>query len=573
MLLVELEHLLEHFTIYSWCKMTGVEYVKGKQFLQRAGNDAVYGNGSDGNGYVNSTVTLTSDMYYNNLEITSSGVVLTNGFRVFVKGTLTLNGHIGMGSVSSGTVGESASDIPDGTVAGNTTSTITYRIGGQGGGGSNPGITTLPAFLYKNIDNLTGGIFADPTNGFIKIGGGSRGSTGSTGTVTPARTTWPNKTGKAGSAGGYAPSAHTVNAPGGRGNPAADGNTNSSSAPGGAGGAGGAGGGVVAIFAKTIVGSGKVISIGRSGASGSVGTTIPAGSTGASGAKAPDRTDHFHVAPGHAHEPHTSNHNPHTSSHAPHTHARNHDHHNHTTKHSDRHGHAVKPHSEYKGHHYEGPHWHHGGHYHHPHNDGPHGGVHHWDGHYWHAWRPHYNNAGHWAHYPPHGHQKPNGHHNWYQPDGNAHHHERIYHGSFGGHDGHVHAHFGQPAHTHTHAGSQTSSSPRYHHHNHITHHNHIVHHHTGPASHRSHANPDSYNPAHHYVGGAGGVNDGSHGQGAPAITGGTGKRGGAGGGGAIVIICDTIDANIAFDTRAGLTSDADNFSASQGSSYILYNI
>ena len=567
-----LDKIQEQLIICSWYNMTGIVRAN-KQTVQRAGNDSVYGTGLDGNGYINSTITLTSDMYYNNLEITSSGVVLTNGFRVFVKGTLTLNGHIGMGSVSSGTVGESASDIPDGTVAGNTTSTITYRIGGQGGGGSNPGITTLPAFLYKNIDNLTGGVFADSTNGFVKIGGGSRGSTGSTGTVTPARTTWPNKTGKAGSAGGYGPSAHTVNAPGGRGNPAADGSTNSSSAPGGAGGAGGAGGGVVAIFAKTIVGSGKVISIGRSGASGSVGTTIPAGSTGASGAKAPDRTDHFHVAPGHTHEPHTSNHNPHTSSHAPHT--RNHDHHNHTTNHSDRHGHKVAPHSAYKGHHYEGPHWHHGGHYHHPHNDGPHGGVHHWDGHYWHAWRPHYNNAGHWVHYPPHGHQKPNGHHNWYQPDGNAHHHERIYHGSFGGHDGHVHAHFGEPPHTHTHAGSITSSSPRYHHHshNHITHHNHIVHHHTGPASHRSHANPDSFNPAHHYVGGAGGVNDGSHGQGAPAITGGTGKRGGAGGGGAIVIVCDTLDTNIAFDTSAGLTSDADNFSASQGSSYILYNI
>jgi hypothetical protein len=39
------------------------------------------------------------------------------------------------------------------------------------------------------------------------------------------------------------------------------------------------------------------------------------------------------------------------------------------------------------------------------------------------------------------------------------------------------------------------------------------------------------------------------------------------------VIICDTIDANIAFDTRAGLTDDSDNFAASQGSSYILYNI
>jgi len=524
--------------------MTGIVRAN-KQLIQRGGNDSLYGTGLDGNGYINSTVTLTSDMYYNNLEVTSNGILLTNGFKVFVKNTLTLNGHIGVGSVSSGTVGESASVVPDGTLAGQATSTISYRLGGQGGGGSFPNVSTLPSYLYKNINNLLGGSYIDSSNtGGVKIGGGSAGTTGTTGATTPAPTTWPNKTGKAGANGGYAPSATTVNAPGGKGNPAADGGANSGPAPGGAGGSGGAGGGVVAVFAKTIVGSGKLFSLGRSGTAGSPGTTIPAGTPGANGTKAPDRTDHFHVAPGHAHEPHV----------------RNHDHHNHTTKHSDRHGHKVAPHGSIKGHHYEGPHWHHGGHYHHPHNDGPHGGVHHWDGHYWHAWKPH-ESTGHWTHYPPHGHQKPNGHHNWYQPDGNAHHHERFYHGSFGGHDGHVHAHFGEPPHTHTHVNGITHGGPRYHHH------------HTGPASHRSHANPPSYNPAHHYVGGAGGVNDASHGVGAPAITGATGKRGGAGGGGAIVVVCDTISNNILFDVRQGLIDAADNVIATPGSSYIIYNI
>lgn len=99
------------------------------------------------------------------------------------------------------------------------------------------------------------------------------------------------------------------------------------------------------------------------------------------------------------------------------------------------------------------------------------------------------------------------------------------------------------------------TGSPRYHHHNHSV----------------SHPNPDA---SAHYLGGAGGVNDGVNtGKGAPAITGGTGKRGGAGGGGAIVVVCDTISNTIAFDTRAGLTADADNFAASAGSSYIIYNI
>lgn len=515
--------------------MAGIDRI-GQQLVQRSGNDSIYGSGADANGYVSSTVTLTSDMYYNNLEVTSSGFINTNGFKIFVKGTLTLNGHIGIGSVTSGTVGESSSVVTDKTISGQPTTTISYRLGGQGGGSSNPNVTALPSFLYKNINNLIGGSYIDASLGNVKLTGGSGGTVGSTGATTTAPTTWPNKAGKAGSAGGYSPSAHAVNAPGGRGNPAADGNANSGPAPGGAGGAGGAGGGVVVIFAKTIVGSGKIISLGRSGAAGSAGTTIPAGTAGANGTKAPDRTDHFHVAPHVTHAPRT------------------HDHHNHTTKHGDRHGHKVAPHANLKGHHYEDGHWHHGGHYHHPHNDGPHGGIHHWDGHYWHAWRPHWNGFG-WTHYPPHGHQKPNGHHNWPEPSGNAHHHNEYFHGHAGGHDGHTHAGYHTVPHSHTHVNNHPHGSPRYHHHSH------------------HHTNPDSYNPTHHYVGGAGGVNDASHGVGAPAITGQTGKRGGAGGGGAIVVVCDTINPNITFDTRAGLTADSDNFSASAGSSYILYNV
>ena len=257
--------------------MAGIERV-GQQRVQRAGNDSIYGSGLDGSGYVNSAITLTSDMYYNDLEVTSSGIIYTNGFKIFVKGTLTLNGYIGVGSVSSGTVAESGSNISDGTIAGQASSTISYRLGGQGGGGSNPNVSTLPSYLYKNLNNLLGGSYIDPANtGGVKVTGGSAGTTGTTGTTTPAPATWPNKAGKAGSNGGYAPSATTVNAPGGKGNPAADGGANSGPAPGGAGGSGGVGGAVVAVFAKTIVGSGKLFSLGRSGAAGSVGTTIPAG--------------------------------------------------------------------------------------------------------------------------------------------------------------------------------------------------------------------------------------------------------------------------------------------------------
>lgn len=525
---------------------------------QRIGNDTIYGTGLDGNVYVNTAVTLTSDMYYQNLEVTSNGVLHTNGFKVFVKGTLTLNGFIGMGSVSSGVIGESASNVASGTVSGHTTSTISYRMGGQGGGSTDPGIPLLPTFLYKNINNALRGTYINPATGFVAIAGGSKGTTGTAGATANALTagdSWTGKAGAVGTNGAYGPSATTANAPGGRGVTASDGNANGTPGPGGAGGTGGAGGGVVAIFAKTITGSGSLFSIGSSGVAGSAGTAGAAGTTGANGAAAPNRTDHAHTPPGTSHAPH----------------ARNHDHHDHTTRHSDFHAHyqrggdhhspashthhPVHKGSPYAAHtpasHHENPHHHHTGSYHHPHNDGPHGGAHHWENHHWHArYQVHHGSVLQFSS------QKPNGHHTHANPPGDAHHHNIYFHGyTTGGNSGaHGHAIYTHPGHTHTHVPSHPSSSARYHHHPHSV----------------THPNPDT---ATHYLGGAGGVNDGVNtGRGAPAQTGGTGKRGGAGGGGAILVICDTIGSGVQFDNRAGLLEDADNFSKSAGSSYIIYN-
>ena len=48
-----------------------------------------FGNGSDGNVTISGTVTLTRDMYYNDLTIPSSTTLNPNGYRVFVKGVLS----------------------------------------------------------------------------------------------------------------------------------------------------------------------------------------------------------------------------------------------------------------------------------------------------------------------------------------------------------------------------------------------------------------------------------------------------------------------------------------------------
>ena len=58
--------------------------------VAREGNDAIYGTGLDGNVVIPSgtTVTITSDMHYNNLDVQSGGILFTNGYRVFVKNTM-----------------------------------------------------------------------------------------------------------------------------------------------------------------------------------------------------------------------------------------------------------------------------------------------------------------------------------------------------------------------------------------------------------------------------------------------------------------------------------------------------
>jgi hypothetical protein len=257
------------------------------------GNDAVYGSGVDGNITISGTVTLTSDKYYNNLIVPLGNVLLTNGFRVFVKGTATINGVVGVGTVTgnvnnstNGTTTSSSSSVSSGTAAGHTSGSITYRIGGQGGGATNPNVSILPSYLVKRVEALTGLVIdATVAASPVALSGGSKGTTGSTGTTTTALTngsSWAGKAGGAGSNGAYGPNASTVNAPGGKGNTGNVGTaTGATNGTGGAGGAGGNGGPVVVLVAKHITGTGTLISLGMSGSAGSAGNTGSPGTAGA----------------------------------------------------------------------------------------------------------------------------------------------------------------------------------------------------------------------------------------------------------------------------------------------------
>lgn len=111
-------------------------------------NQDVFGDGTDGDVTIASgTTTLTSDMYYNNLTISSGAILETAGYRIFVKGTLTNagtirrngnnggNGGNGANPTGGGSAGTGATALSNGTIYGS----VAGSNGGTGGGTGSQG--------------------------------------------------------------------------------------------------------------------------------------------------------------------------------------------------------------------------------------------------------------------------------------------------------------------------------------------------------------------------------------------------------------------------------------------------
>lgn len=309
------------------------------EYQQRIGNDSVYGNGSDGNVIVSNTgspTVCTRDMYYNSLTINVGCTFITNGFRIFVKNTLTNNGTIGA------SVGYTT-PIVDGTVAGQSSSVETYSL-------SQTSTNPVALSLLNSIEAAITGYFVDNAGTVRQFRGGDKGANGSgataggTGGAGAAGTAGTGATaggaGAAGTAGtgGHAGSGaggggttglpghwhyahggsgvyynwHSPNhvatngnsggngtghggAAGGAGNAGNAGTNGTAGTAGNAGnpgtagsnGVGGVGGPVILVVAKTISGSGTIISVGQTGtngAAGNAGTTGTGATAGGAGA-------------------------------------------------------------------------------------------------------------------------------------------------------------------------------------------------------------------------------------------------------------------------------------------------
>jgi hypothetical protein len=238
---------------------------------QRIGNDSVYGTGFDGTVTIASNTSLSRDMYYMNLTVNNGVHLNTNGFRVFVRNILTLNGTVGVNASTT---------VSDGTVKG-TTPAATSQSAGIGGNafGATYTVSQIPSSLFNYVETAVLGAYVNSSGTTVPVAGGAGGGNGAAGTATPQT--------PAGGAGAGQLSRNPL-APGGPGTAG----TVGAAAPLASAGAAGAGGPVVVIAAKTITGSGQILSRGQNATAGG---SSASGSLGTAGTTAPNQAVQHHV--------------------------------------------------------------------------------------------------------------------------------------------------------------------------------------------------------------------------------------------------------------------------------------
>jgi hypothetical protein len=229
--------------------------------------DGLFGDGYDGNATIVGVTTLTRETYYSNLTIAATGTVKPAGFRLFVKGTLTIEAGGSLnddGLSSTGTAGGAA-------LAARNTLNAQSGAGGAGNGGGGNG---NPGGAAPGNSSLNGAGLA-PLGGkggdAINTGGGG----GAAGTPTQGQrwhgTAWPQQ-GRF--TNGTAQAAFNGGSGGGGGASFAVGTT---------GGGGGGGAGLVWVAAKNIVNAGRISANGGNGFTGAGAAAAGGGGGGGGG--------------------------------------------------------------------------------------------------------------------------------------------------------------------------------------------------------------------------------------------------------------------------------------------------
>lgn len=204
-----------------------------------------FGDGSDGNVTISSgTTTLSRDMYYNNLTMSGTGILVTNGYKVFVKGTLDITAaHVGAiqwngnngGDASTATGGSAPTAQPGATVG-------TIANGGAGATATNAAGTAGTA---GTIGNGNGGVSGTG-------GAGGNGVAGNGGGASALRTPAVNVSFRSYRT-NFLASITLIGGGSGGGGGASGAGDSFFAVNGGGGGGGGNGGGVIALYANLIL--------------------------------------------------------------------------------------------------------------------------------------------------------------------------------------------------------------------------------------------------------------------------------------------------------------------------------
>ena len=211
--------------------------------------DGWFGDGLDGDATIVGTTTLTRETYYNNLTITATGTVKPGGFRLFVKGTLTIEAGGSLnddGLSATGTAGAAALaargtlNAQSGAGGAGSAGGTNGNVGGAAPGNSSPNGAGLAPLGGKGGDAVNlggaGGAAGVPTQGQRWHG-----------------TAWQQQ-GRFNN--GTAQAQYNGGSGGGGGASFAAGTT---------GGGGGSGAGLVWVAAKTIVNAGRISANGGNG--------------------------------------------------------------------------------------------------------------------------------------------------------------------------------------------------------------------------------------------------------------------------------------------------------------------
>ena len=116
----------------------------------------MYGDGSDGDVTIAGTVTLTRDMYYNNLVIPTATILDPAGYRFFVKGTMSGTGTIRRNGNAGGNATTTGGTAGATLAQGSLNAEIAAVAGGNGVSSSSNGTSAPGNASNPSLVNVSG---------------------------------------------------------------------------------------------------------------------------------------------------------------------------------------------------------------------------------------------------------------------------------------------------------------------------------------------------------------------------------------------------------------------------------